>query len=90
MSFKLKSKKILNVLKSVNMDQLLGSIRHTLSFAGGTLVTKGLISSDMLMDYVGIIVALFALGWSLVIKYESAPDDTPTAPTPTTTGTTAN
>lgn len=88
MSFKLKSKKILNVLKSVNTDQFLGTIRHTLSFAGGTLVTKGLISSDMLMDYVGIAVAIVAFAWSAIIKYESTPDDD--SPKPPSSGTTSN
>lgn len=52
----------------MNKDQVLGIIRHTLTFVGGILVAKGLIDEGMLTEIVGGAVTLVGAIWSVVAK----------------------
>jgi hypothetical protein len=47
-------------------NQYLGLIRHLLTAAGGALVAKGVISSQVLNEVVGALMTLIGLSWSLV------------------------
>ena len=52
----------------MNKDQVLGIIRHTLTFVGGFLVMKGLVEESMVTEIVGGVVALVGSVWSIVAK----------------------
>lgn len=52
----------------MNKDQVLGIIRHTLTFVGGFLVMKGLTDEAMVTEIVGGVVAIVGSIWSIVAK----------------------
>jgi hypothetical protein len=52
----------------MNKDQVLGIIRHTLTFVGGFLVMKGLVDETMITEIIGGVVALAGSIWSIVVK----------------------
>jgi len=52
----------------VNNDQLLGIIRHVLTFAGGILMAKGLLTESMASDIVGALMTLIGTIWSISSK----------------------
>jgi len=56
-------------------EQILGLIRHILTFAGGLVVAKGLIDQTQEMELIGAVIAIIGSIWSVVSKK------------PTTTGT---
>lgn len=47
-------------------DQYLGFIRHLLTVAGGALVTKGILTDQVLNELVGSLMTLVGFGWSLL------------------------
>jgi hypothetical protein len=49
-------------------EQVLGIIRHTLTFVGGVLVTKGLIEEGMVQEIIGGVISLTGTIWSVVAK----------------------
>jgi hypothetical protein len=61
---KLLKTKIMKLTK----EQLLGILRHSLTFIGGILVTKGLIDETLLFELTGGVVALAGTIWSIVEK----------------------
>jgi hypothetical protein len=52
----------------MNKDQVLGIIRHALTFVGGFLVMKGLVDESMVTEIVGGVVALVGSVWSIIAK----------------------
>jgi len=52
----------------VNGKQLLGIIRHILTFGGGVLMAKGMLSEGMVSDVVGAIMTLIGTIWSIYSK----------------------
>jgi hypothetical protein len=52
----------------MNMDQVLGIIRHTLTFVGGLLVMKGLVDETTITEIIGGIVTLTGAIWSIIAK----------------------
>ena len=52
----------------MNKDQVLGFIRHTLTFGGGYLMAKGVVDEVTLNTAVTGLVALAGLGWSWIDK----------------------
>jgi hypothetical protein len=46
-------------------------IRHALTVGGGGLVSKGLISEDMLTSGIGAVVTLVGIIWSVVSKLKA-------------------
>lgn len=52
----------------MNKDQVLGIIRHALTFVGGFLVMKGLVDETMVTEIVGGVVGLVGAIWSVVAK----------------------
>jgi len=52
----------------VNEKQLLGIIRHILTFGGGVLMAKGVVSEGMASDVVGAIMTLIGAIWSVASK----------------------
>ena len=49
-------------------DQLLGILRHVLTFVGGILVVKGLAEESMIEEVIGGVSALVGSVWSIVAK----------------------
>lgn len=52
----------------MNKDQVLGLVRHILTFVGGILVTKGLATDAMSVELVGSAMSLVGIVWSIVSK----------------------
>lgn len=49
----------------MNMEAILGVIRHILTFGGGILVSKGSIDQTMMLEGVGAIITLIGIVWSI-------------------------
>jgi hypothetical protein len=52
-------------------EQILGIVRHSLTFIGGILITKGLIDESILNEVIGGAIALTGAIWSIVVKNKS-------------------
>lgn len=49
-------------------EQVLGIVRHSLTFIGGILVIRGTIQESMVAELVGSAVALAGVVWSIISK----------------------
>lgn len=49
-------------------DSTIALIRHTLTFIGGTLVTRGLLDEALLQELVGALITLTSVSWMLFDK----------------------
>jgi hypothetical protein len=49
-------------------ESVLGIVRHTLTFAGGILVAKGLIDDGIASEIIGGVMTLVGGIWSVVAK----------------------
>ena len=47
---------------------ILGVVRHVLTFAGGFLITKGIIDEALSQEIIGGVVSLVGLVWSIWTK----------------------
>jgi hypothetical protein len=52
----------------MNKEQVLGIIRHTLTFVGGIVVMKGLVDEYMVTELIGGAITLIGAIWSIVVK----------------------
>ncbi len=52
----------------MNKEQVLGIVRHILTFGGGILVTKGLIEESISQEIVGAVITLIGTIWSALSK----------------------
>ncbi len=52
----------------MNKEVILGIVRHTLTAAGGVLVTKGTIDQTTLESVVGALLTLLGVVWSIKSK----------------------
>jgi hypothetical protein len=50
----------------VQKEQILGLVRHGLTFIGGILVAKGLASEGQIMDMVGMLMTFVGTLWSVI------------------------
>jgi hypothetical protein len=50
----------------VQKEQVMGLVRHGLTFIGGILVAKGLASEGQIMDMVGMLMTFVGTLWSVV------------------------
>ena len=50
----------------MNQEQILGVIRHALTFLGGLLITKGLIDEATSTEIIGTTVSLIGTVWSII------------------------
>lgn len=55
-----------NKKKMIIKEQVLGLIRHTLTFVGGILIMKGLLTDSTATDLIGGIMTLVGTVWSVV------------------------
>ena len=49
-------------------EQLLGIVRHAVTFIGGILVMKGIIDDSMVQEILGGATTLAGVIWSIVVK----------------------
>jgi len=49
-------------------EQVLGIVRHTLTFIGGIIVMKGIVDETTITEIVGGIVTLTGTIWSIIAK----------------------
>lgn len=49
-------------------EQILGIVRHTLTFVGGILIMKGLLDEAIWAEISGGVVALTGAIWSIIVK----------------------
>jgi hypothetical protein len=52
----------------MNKEMILGVVRHVLTFAGGFLITKGIIDEALSQEIIGGVVSLVGLVWSIWTK----------------------
>lgn len=55
----------------MSKEQVLGIVRHGLTFVGGLLVTKGLMDVNMVQEVMGAVVTLVGAVWSVIVKKKS-------------------
>jgi len=56
----------------MNMDTVLGIVRHILTFGGGLLVTKGVVDEGTMTTAVGALVTIIGAVWSVIEKRKRA------------------
>jgi hypothetical protein len=49
-------------------EQILGIVRHGLTFIGGILITKGLIDESTVTEIIGGVITLTGTIWSVIQK----------------------
>ena len=49
-------------------DQVLGIVRHTLTFVGGIVVMKGLVDETVVTEIIGGVMTLVGTIWSVINK----------------------
>lgn len=49
-------------------EQILGIIRHGLTFVGGILVMRGLVDETMVTEITGAVITLTGAIWSIITK----------------------
>lgn len=49
-------------------EQVLSILRHTLTFVGGVLVTKGLVAEAVSSEIIGMVMTLVGTIWGIVDK----------------------
>jgi len=52
----------------MNKDQILGLVRHGLTFIGGIVLSKGLVEESTLTEIIGAISTLIGAIWSISEK----------------------
>lgn len=52
----------------MNSEQLLGIVRHVLTFGGGYLVAKGIVDEATMLNVVGAAVTILGAVWSVMTK----------------------
>jgi hypothetical protein len=52
----------------LSREQLIGIVRHTLTFVGGVLVMKGLVDEATMTEITGGVLTLAGAIWSIIAK----------------------
>jgi hypothetical protein len=52
-------------------QQVLGIIRHTLTFIGGLFIAKGVVDEAIVTEIIGAAITLTGAIWSIVVKNEA-------------------
>lgn len=53
-------------------DQVLGLVRHALTFVGGIIIAKGLVEGVLVEEILGAVMTLIGAGWSIASKKKAA------------------
>jgi hypothetical protein len=57
----------------MSKEVILGIVRHTLTFAGGILVAKGLLEQGVLAEIIGGVMTVVGGVWSVIDKTKKLP-----------------
>lgn len=49
-------------------EQILGIVRHGLTFIGGILIMKGLVDESTVVEIIGGVITLTGTIWSVIVK----------------------
>jgi len=52
----------------MNKEQILGLIRHTLTFVGGIIIAQGIANESLTADIIGGIMTVIGSVWSIFSK----------------------
>jgi hypothetical protein len=52
----------------LSKEQLMGIVRHALTFIGGIVVMKGLVDETMVTEIIGGVMTLVGAVWSVIDK----------------------
>jgi hypothetical protein len=52
----------------LTQEQVLGIVRHTLTFVGGIVIARGLVDETVVTEIIGGVVTLVGAIWSIVDK----------------------
>jgi hypothetical protein len=52
----------------LTQEQVLGIVRHTLTFVGGIVIARGLVDETVVTEIIGGVVTLVGAIWSIVAK----------------------
>jgi len=52
----------------MNKDQLLGILRHVLTFVGGILILQGWVDEGLIQETIGAVATLVGTVWSVIEK----------------------
>ncbi len=52
----------------MNKEEILGLVRHALTFVGGVLVTKGLLEAGLMQEAIGAVMTLTGVVLSVLNK----------------------
>lgn len=52
----------------MNKEQIMGIVRHALTFVGGILIMKGIITEAMSTEVIGGVMSLIGTIWSIKSK----------------------
>jgi hypothetical protein len=55
-------------MKNLSKEQVLGIVRHVLTFAGGIVLSQGLIDQALVNTVIGSSITLIGAIWSIVSK----------------------
>jgi len=50
----------------MNKEQVLGIVRHTLTFVGGILIIKGIATEAMTEEVIGAVITAIGTVWSII------------------------
>jgi hypothetical protein len=59
----------------MNKEQVLGIVRHVLTFAGGILMAKGYADEAVAEELIGGLVAVIGGAWSIIVKVKSSKNE---------------
>jgi hypothetical protein len=54
----------------LNKEQVMGIVRHALTFIGGIVVMKGLVDETVVTEVIGSVMTLVGTVWSILDKKE--------------------
>ena len=52
----------------MNKEQVLGLLRHVLTFVGGAVIAKGLVDEGQVTELIGGVMTLVGTVWSILAK----------------------
>ena len=61
----------------MNKEQVLGIVRHILTFAGGIVVSKGLLDEATMTAVVGAVITIGGALWSILAPEKAAENAAP-------------
>lgn len=52
----------------ITKEQVLGVLRHTLTFVGGLLIARGVVDAAVATEITGAVLTLTGAIWSIIVK----------------------